>query len=289
MSTAKSDSPAPPPIGGIQITQGVIFRIPVGGLQIEFDADGLKGGEVRAVELRLDTCVHWLEIAMEQLGVAKVAHEALIENRAEGAAVDSSFLDREFRACMQAAVAAATFFEALYAASVQRTRDASPPKVLNLWGRLLEFVRSLRITRRGTRSERRPTRHKQVAEQLKNSFGLRRQGIANLKNVLRDIYKYRDEAVHPSNVFSPPYVHPELNVGVERRFAMFGYAHVQLLVRAALAFSKILPSRDMSKRPKEMQEFAAYLLKACEPLYARWETMYGALIEGAQPPPPRHK
>jgi hypothetical protein len=62
---------------------------------------------------------------------------------------------------------------------------------------------------------------------------------------------------------------------------MFSYGSALQLVRAALAFSKILPSRDMSRRPKAMQDFAAYLLEICGPLYAAWEKTYGTLLDEA--------
>ena len=62
---------------------------------------------------------------------------------------------------------------------------------------------------------------------------------------------------------------------------MFGYNNTLQLVRAALAFSQILPSRDMSRKPKAMQELAEYLLQVCTPLYAAWEKTYGALVDEA--------
>jgi hypothetical protein len=122
-------------------------------------------------------------------------------------------------------------------------------------------------------------RYKRVTEQLRMSFGLRKHGTANLQSVLREVYRFRDEAVHPSANFSEAVLHPQLHVGVEHRFVMFGYDNALQLVRAALAFSQILPSRDMKRRPKAMREFAAYLLEVCTPLYAAWEEAYGALLD----------
>lgn len=60
---------------------------------------------------------------------------------------------------------------------------------------------------------------------------------------------------------------------------MFSYTSAQQLVRAALAFSKILSSRDLTRRHKAIQELGAYLLKVCEPLYANWEQLYGPLLD----------
>ncbi len=214
--------------------------------------------ENTAIELQLDTCIHWLEIALDHLENAKLAHKALCAGSSNDPALDST-LDREFKASLQATFAAATFFEALYAATVER----NPPKKP--------------LTSRNPK--KRPTRYAVVTEQLRRSFGLKKQGTANLRSVLSEVYRFRDQAVHPSAVFSAPVLHPELNIRVERRFVMFNSSNAQQLVRAALAFSKILPSRDLTQQPKDIQDFGAYLLEVCSPLYTLWEQRYGPLLD----------
>lgn len=256
-SSSPPDRP-PTPRGGVHISRGVRLRIPLGGLAIHNGSGDGPATEVTTVHLQLDTCVHWLEIALEHLANATVAHAALKAESQNDAAL-GNLLDREFKASVQAAVAAATFFEALYAATVER----DPRKVLPS----------------SRNSRKRPTRHVIVGEQLRRSFGLRKQGTANLRSVLKEIYRFRDEAVHPSATFTEPALHPDLGIGVERRFVMFGASSAQQLVRAALAFSKILPSRDLSRQPKSIQDFGAYLLEVCSPLYALWEESYGHLLE----------
>lgn len=248
------------PSGGIHISRGVRLRIPVGGLVISTDKGDGPSMEVKAVELQLDTCIHWLEIALEHLANAKAAHEALLAESRSSPNL-GALLDREFKASVQAAFAAATFFEALYATTMER----NPPKQPKPAGS----------------PKKRPTRFAVVTEQLRRSFGLRKQGTANLRSVLAEVYRYRDQAVHPSAQFSEPVLHPQLHVGVERRFVMFCAANAQLLVRAALAFSRILPSRDLGRQPKEIQELGAYLLQVCAPLYVTWEQTYGQLLDPA--------
>jgi hypothetical protein len=244
---------------GVHISRGVTPRIPVGGVVISFGPDGAPMGSMR-LELQLDTCIHWLEIAIAQLTEAKAAHEALIATKASGA---TSFddLDREFKAGLQATVAAATFFEALYAAVLERVPTKPATK--------------------GQNRHQRPARYAVVTEVLRQAFGLRKQGTANLRGVLKELYRFRDEAVHPSASFSDPVPHFHLGVNVERRFVMFGYVNARQLVRAALAFSKILPSRDLSRRPKPIQDFAAYLQTVCGPLYPQWEQTFGELLDPA--------
>lgn len=240
--------------GGIHVSRGVTLRIPVGGLVVSMTGE-LPNMEVKRVELQLDTCVHWLEIALDHLSSAKTAHTALMDAKANGSDF-AALLDREFKTSMQASVAAATFFEALYAA----TRDRFPTKQVAY-----------------------KSRRAQVTDQLRKSFGLKNKGTANLSSVLHEVYRFRDEAVHPSATFNEPVLHPRLQVGVEKRFVMFRYENAHQLVRSALAFSKILSSRNMSRRPKAMQEFSSYLLQASSPLHVAWEESYGSLLDDAPP------
>jgi hypothetical protein len=219
--------------------------------------DGAPTATAR-LELQLDTCIHWLEIAITRLSEAKAIHQALVAAKA-GGATSFADLDKEFHACVQATVAAATFFEALYAAVLERLPTKPNSK--------------------GHKRHQRPARYAIVTEALRQGFGLRKQGTANLRSVLKEVYRFRDEAVYPSAKFSDPVPHGRLGVNVERRFVMFGYANARQLVRASLAFSKILTSRDLASRPKPIQDFAAYLLKVCEPLYTQWEQSFGQLFD----------
>jgi len=138
-----------PQTGGIHVSRGVRLRIPAGELVITTAQDNAPTMEVKAVELQLDTCVHWLEIALEHLANAKSTHETLCAAPASSPDL-GGLLDREFKASVQAAFSAATFFEALFAATVER----NPPKHP--------------VTPRN--SKRRPPRYAVVAEQLRRSF-----------------------------------------------------------------------------------------------------------------------
>ena len=243
---------------GIQVSRGVTLQIPVGGLVVHQGVGRPNRMELRAVELQLDTCVYWLEIAFEQLVGAE--HERkLIEDHSLANAESEFDLDREFKCCVQATVAAATFFEALHAAMSERDPSRQPRSRVN--------------------NGRRTARSAVVTEQLRRSFGLRKQGTANLRSVVGEVYRFRDAAVHPTSKFSQPLQHSYFPIMVERRFAMFTFEHSKMIVRAAIAFSKILPSRDLSRRPRAIQTFGAYLLQVCAPLHAAWEDRYGALLE----------
>jgi hypothetical protein len=257
MSDVATDNKAS--ANGVRITRGVAVAFPPGGLVIHGDSGRL---EVREIHLRFNLATEWLEIALENLERARLAHQDFVTRYAEGDNSDEP-LNREFKAAMQAMVAAGTFFEALYSA----TREVLPANRLTH-----EF---------GGRSKGK--RAALVAEQLKKGFGLRTKGAANLASVVSEIYRYRDESVHPSASFGPPVVHPVLNQFVERRVAMFTFPNAQLLVRASLAYAKILPTIAIKQGPKEIQELANYLLSTSERMFQQWEQQYGDLLDKPAP------
>ena len=257
--TTSSASP-PPTTAGFHITRGVALQIPVGGLTLTLDESGEAKMELKELLLRLDTSVHWLEIALDHLAHAKSAHISIATAHSEGKEI-GDLLQATFKSAMQAIVAGATFFEALYAAS----RDCMPPA---------------RLAPRASDGSG-AKRSALVTEQLKRSFGLKPKKTSDLASVLSEVYRFRDEAVHPSSSFGPPALHPMLGVLVERRLAMFTYPNAQLIVRAALAYCKILPTIGQKDGPKEVRELAQYLLTAGEPHFLLWEQTYGPLLEAA--------
>ncbi|MCP5270129.1 MAG: hypothetical protein H6932_02750 [Burkholderiaceae bacterium] len=255
-------APEPPknPPGGIHISRGVALRIPAGGLQISLDESGEVKVQFKEIHLRLDTSTEWLEIAMERLADCDAAQTALLAAYAANEEV-GDHIHRVLKASMQAIVASATFFEALYAAA----RDHLPPN---------------RVVRT---PDGRPGRSREayVTEQLKQAFGLKKKGTTQLRSVLGEIYRFRDETVHPQASFGPPAWHPDLRLLVERRVAMFSFSNTKLLVRAALAYCKILPEVAKKQGPKEIKALADYLLTSGEPLFQRWEAKYGPLLDEA--------
>ncbi len=235
--------------------RGVAIAFPPGSILIHRDSRRL---EVRQFHLRLNLATDWLEIAVANLAAARAAHERSSEQESKGDLPDS-LVRQEFHSAMQAAVAAGVFFDALYAAAKSVLPQALHASV--------------------TRERSRGKRPALVAEQLKRAFGLRKKGMANLQNVVGEIYRFRDAAVHPSSAFGPPALRSTLNVYVEKRFAMYTYENARLIVRHALAYAKILPTVGLKQGPKSAHELGRYLLTTCEPIFANWEQEYGPLLE----------
>lgn len=185
--------------------------------------------------VRFDVGPTWIQLALRHLGDANAnrilrvaAWSGADENQKSGS------LEQEFEASMQAIMAAAIAVDAFYS-SIQTHVDL-PPSIADKW----------RV--------KRTARYSQVTEVLKRAFHLKPKGVANLRQNLREIYRLRDLAVHPSGRMEAPIVHPELGVGVEWRFAYFRAANAELIVNAALRILWELAYQGKPRHP-EIQKY----------------------------------
>ncbi|HJU05535.1 MAG TPA: hypothetical protein VJ692_10330 [Nitrospiraceae bacterium] len=113
--------------------------------------------------------------------------------------------------------------------------------------------------------EKRTPRYAQVAEVLRIAFSLKLKGFSALRRNLREIYRLRDLAIHPSGKIDAPILHPELQVGVEWRFAYFRFQNALLVVRETL---HMLCELITSGKPNngEVRKYAEVLRLRIEPL-----------------------
>lgn len=203
-------------MSGIFISRGMTVAIPAGGLTISFDEHGNVATPSVTLHVHFDVCPTWCQLALRHLAEAKSRRDARI---AAWAGTDENHkaesLEREFEASMQATMAAAIALDAFYA--VVQPYVQLPPALVTQW------------------RTKRTARYSQVTEVLRRSFHLKPKGTKILRENLKEIYRFRDLAVHPSGEIQAPLLHPELNVGVEWRFAYFRAANAEGLVNAATA------------------------------------------------------
>jgi hypothetical protein len=219
--------------------------------------DGLDA-EMLSLHVSLSMWLPWLEIAMSHLDEAQAQHENLLRARDSGGAVGAA-LEGESRAAMQAMMAAAIAMDALCATA--KDRITLPPSLTRKW------------------RESGTARYAQVTEVLRRAFCLKKQSTANVRGVMKELYRFRDLAVHPQGAYSEPVLHPDLGSGTDRRLVTFSFDNARQLVRAAVAYVKILPSRPLDHATEPVQQLAKDLLSLGEPLFVRWEERYGALLE----------
>ena len=200
---------------GVFISRGMTVAIPAGGFTISLGTDGRPAPSL-TLHVHFDVCPTWCELAMGHLAAAKAFRTARVAAWS-GANEDEKgkTLEREFEASMQATMAAAIALDAFY--SVIQTHVKLPPSMIEQW------------------RTKRTSRYSQVTEVLRRGFHLKPKGTRTLRQHVKEIYRFRDLAVHPSGKIEAPLLHAELQVGVEWRFAYFQAANAEGLVNAATA------------------------------------------------------
>ena len=136
---------------------------------------------------------------------------------------------------MQAIMASAIAIDAFYGAL--RKKAEIPEMLVRRW------------------RDKRTARYLQIAEVIRIAFGLRKRGVKALRQNLKEIYRLRDLAVHPSGDIKAPILHPELGVGVEWRFAFFRHHNAELVVGTT---ARMLAELVTSGKPRNqaVQQYA---------------------------------
>jgi hypothetical protein len=236
---------------GILITEGMTFSLTQLSIEINKETGEISfaGGQPM---LHYDVCPVWLSIAIEHLKEAKQARDDMLAAKDAGndELVNKS-LERGFRGSMQAVMSSAIAIDALYAVvKTKVTPDAKPFDP----------------------DKRAPRRFAQVSEQLRQAFQLKPKVFAMLRDAIEQIFKFRDEAVHPTGNSTQPVSHPGLNVGVERRLVVFRYENGLAIVRTAVGIISELAAKGTTKNAA-LEQYARSLKLRLDPIRA--EPMLG--------------
>jgi hypothetical protein len=199
-------------MSGVFITKGMTLTIPEGGLTLSVGDDGELKGTSLTLHVHYDVCPTWLHLASRHLADADQCRLARIAAwQSDDADARAATLEREFESSMQAMMAAAVALDSFYLALRDKTT----------------------IPKDQTWREKRTARYKQVAEVLRRAFALPARGSVTLRANLKEIFKFRDLAVHPLGAATAPVLHPELQTGVEWRFDTFRAENARPIVQTA--------------------------------------------------------
>lgn len=206
-------------------------QVAIPSFSIRLNGNGELEADPLTLHVRFDVCPTWIQIAKRHLDAALVARtERQLAWAGSDESAKSRTLEVEFEASMQAIMAAAIAWDAVYA--VLRQHVDIPTLLAEKW-------------RNG-----RTSRYTQVAEVVRRAFGLKPQGATTLRTNLKELYRFRDLAVHPSGKIEAALLHPELDVGVEWRFVYFRAINAELAVRGAVAMLWDLAHNGKSKNPQ---------------------------------------
>lgn len=262
MNQERDTDPSPPPAsGGIYISRGMRLQIPTGGITISVGDDGTPDMRVNAVNLCIDSHVHWLEIALRHLGDAERAHVELLDSwRAGDGKRKGRALEDQFTSSLQSVVAAAVAIDSFYA--MVRRYVVIPEDTLKAW------------------RKNRTSRPRQITEVLRLSFRIGPRTTGEIGGRLKELFKWRDWSVHPAAGFERPVMYEELGVATEWRFVAFRAENAKTAANLALSLIAQLLTRPQPALP-ELVEHCEGTLQFVTPLVDDWERKYGELY-------PRH-
>jgi hypothetical protein len=189
---------------GVTVVAGMSLQIPAGALVLtEGENDDVRM-EVRSILVRLDLWTMWLEIGCIH---AAQAAEFTGKLRPEGLddATRAALLADELREAMVAVTALAFALDGFY--DVVQKEFGRHPDAESLW------------------PKNRTARHIQVAETLRYHFKTSPDFSKAMRTTLRQLFEFRDRAVHPSSKFVAPIYRPEIDSDVHPHFVTFSGPH----------------------------------------------------------------
>lgn len=124
-------------------------------------------------------------------------------------------MEQEFLSSMQACVACAIALDAFYA-TVKDCIDL-PSDLTDTW------------------RKNRTSRYAQVAEVLRRAFEVHPSKDDQLRNLVKEVFRFRDKAVHPSAEPQQPIRLPDVELGVAWRFVAFHNKNARLITKLSIS------------------------------------------------------
>lgn len=258
MSDPKDESPEPSPEPGVLITKGMRISIPKGGLQVTVGEDGAIEATLQ-LHIGLDLCHHWLGIAVSHVLEGRRAsgelHDAQAAQDNEGL---SHALEAEFKAGMQAMMAAAVAIDAFYGSV--KDRIAIPSDQVSAW------------------KKNKTARYKQLSEVFRLGFHLPGDpDTKQVRHILKEVFRSRDLAVHPPAKTMAPAVHPGLNQASDWRCAAFCFQNARESTRMALDVITQLASKACRGGASPLRSYCESLQTSSQLTIELWEGEFGPL------------
>lgn len=244
---------------GLFITKGMQVAIP--SFSIRLKDDGSIDADPVILHTGIDLCPYWMEIALIHLEDSEQAHTRLMEGKkSQDEEAIASALSDDFTAGMQTIMACAIALDAYYASVKERAK--LPPELIQGW----------------RKNKKRTARYKQVAELFRRAFKIKKEPANNLREILKQIFSFRDKAVHPASGTTAPILHPELNKVSDWRYATFRYFNASSIAKATLSILE-QTSGKAEKANEQIESYCQTLARSIETIIERWEGRYGSLYE----------
>jgi hypothetical protein len=166
-------------------------------------------------------------------------------------------LRAEFSSGMQTMMASAIAIEAYYACI--KDRIEIPEELVRCW------------QKNGL------ARYKQIAETLRLAFPMKNESFKQVRDALKEIYRFRDMAVHPPAKAATPLLRQELNLIIDWRYVAFSYNNAKHIAGFSLSIIGQTAARPNKDKFASLKPYCEALMSKLSPLLNRWNSRYGKL------------
>jgi len=194
-------------MAGVLLFQGMTAGFLPGDFTLSIGEDGAPHGEF-ALSTAYNVVPLWLRIAKDNLALAKAASTILAEQWDEDDEKRKNLLIAELAPSMQVCVTCGIALDALY--------DTLRPHA----NFSAEEIASWRKHRTG--------RGRQIATVISRVFRLDNYHSQEFTRGIQQVTKLRDLAAHPSLALKRACARPDIEVGVDWKFATYTYAHARV-------------------------------------------------------------
>ena len=234
----------------IFISRGITPIIKSGDLKITLNENGTDDMNV-TLSLKFDVCPIWLKISVDHLIQAKEWNTKCVEVfKGNDNVLKSESIENEFEHSMQAIIAMAIAYDAFYASL--KDKEIIFKNITDIW------------------KKNRTARHKQVSETIRKGFKIKPNGAKILSQSVKEIYRFRDMAIHPLSNIEQAVMREDLGIGVEWRFACFTYLNSKLIVNEGLKRMKELVSSNAYTNEK-LKIYCTSMLALIDPMIKAYE------------------
>lgn len=256
MTTADTDSQAPPKSRGVMVTPGATLKVV--NLTISVGDDGTVSGSA-SLQVSLNMCPTWLTIAARHIRDAVAAQNRLrlCHEAGDEAGLGTALLDQA-NAGMQAIVASCAAFDAFYASITDRLPvDAA---TADAW------------KKNGT------GRYKRIAEVLRRTFKMSNESAKLTRDAMKQNFQYRAWAVHPPAAGREPVFYPEIERAVEWRLFAFRVHNAQAIAGQTLSMIAQISRLPRRQQPDTLAVYLEANSKQLLGLIAEWEGQFGTVL-----------
>lgn len=256
MTTADTDSQAPPKSRGVMVTPGATLKVV--NLTISVGDDGTVSGSA-SLQVSLNMCPTWLTIAARHIRDAVAAQNRLrlCHEAGDEAGLGTALLDQA-NAGMQAIVASCAAFDAFYASITDRVPvDAA---TADAW------------KKNGT------GRYKRIAEVLRRTFKMSNESAKLTRDAMKQNFQYRAWAVHPPAAGREPVFYPEIERAVEWRLFAFRVHNAQAIAGLTLSMIAQISRLPRRQQPDTLADYLEANSKQLLGLIAEWEGQFGTVL-----------